>query len=406
MKMNKKIAGLALVTLLAPTILTAQQAFAETSTTAESTQQTAPTVDSSTIESLPLESTTIESTAASTSDTVFSSESTTSESTVEESASAETSTSTTETTSSSEEKKESKATKVSVPVHFIDESGAPISSTTLTGEVGKTASTSIPKGYAVSIISAPGFDTYAIAGVIYLSGILSDSMPAITVSLYATSSPGADINLVDQEGLPVLGVQGTFYVGNINDSFTFIAPEVRGYRLVGNPTIPVTLTDKLQTIDVVYERITTKLTIICLDTSGNNLMDENQVFEGKFGETGTFTPAWFPGMQLISVNGAPVPDPITVEFTDTDQTMTLVYADIWQEPLWPIDPIPAPSTITPVAPVVEPLNAVLPPVEQKKKSTLPATGEKTNGITLSVLGMTVIAGVYFTKKKRENELKS
>lgn len=408
MTMNKKLAKVVLVTLLAPTILTTQQAIAEELPTIASTQESIPTIDSSTIEGSSFPSTTTEET---TTETIASSESQPEESTITESSTVESSTlvssnSTTETSSSIDTGKQSKAV-ISVPVTFVDNLGTTISATTLSGDAGATVSAAIPAGYAVASISAPDFAAEALDGIIYVTGTLSDSMAPITVTLYATSSQGAEINLVDEDGNPVFGVRGTFFVGDIGDTFTYNAPEVRGYRLVGNPVITITLTDQLQNIDVVYERITTKLTVICLDTLGKNLMDKNQVFEGKFGDTGTLSPAWFPGMKLVSVNGLPVTYPINVEFTDQDQIMTLVYdVEKVEEPIEPISPLPKPGQIEKPEPIVEPLNNVLPPVEQEKKTSLPETGEKTNSITLSVLGMTVIAGVYFTKKKRKNECHS
>lgn len=398
MKMSKKFAGLALVTLLAPTLLSAQQAFAEDSTVESSTEQ-AVSFESSTIESTIASSSTEETTVASTSEVSVTSESSVEETTISSTSST---TETTSSTTSSEPKKETKATSLSIPVSFVLADGTSVGTGTLSGEAGTNASIAIPAGYAVSGFSEAGFSDGASNGVIYVSGILSDTITSLTITLYATNSPGVDVNLVDDAGKPVIGEVGTLFVGDIGDTFIYTAPEIRGYKLVSDPTIQITLTDTFQEINVKYERITTNITIICLDTAGNNLMETNQTFSGKFGEIYTLEPAQFFGMQLISIDGTLVTYPIRIEYTDQDQVLTLVYIDLVDPPINPIVPTPAPAVVTSVAPVIEKLNNIPTPKEQPKKA-LPKTGEESNGIALTMLGVSLVATVYFTKKKRADE---
>lgn len=323
---------------------------------------------------------------------------------VEDTALAEDTTVTEDTVENVEETKEKAARAlVSFTITFADETtGAVIDTITVSEEEGSAIGIALPtNGYFV--VDTPvgsGFSVELDENMNpYLVGTVTAATADFTVTMRAFNASGdAQINFVDEAGNPVAGAPSVMLGGEVGDVVSYDPPVIPGYTYSGG-TVSVTLTDALQTIDVVYTRIETTLTVTYLDEAGNQLIAD-ETYTGKFGEVYAFTPASFSGLELISLNGAPFSSadlPITVEMGETDQHMVLVYG----VPAVEVPGSPGqPSQVQPVNTVVE-VRPEVKPVYAKK--TLPETGEKENMVAAAAGMILVAQAAYILKKKKENE---
>lgn len=295
--------------------------------------------------------------------------------------------------------KETKAT-VTMTVDFLLEDGTLIGSDTLTGEEGEVVGFNLEMSVLVIDFDiTSGFEVVydPDSDAAYFIGALDANVPYLSVTVRLVDLAGeVAVNFVDDAGNPVIGAAIVTLGGEVGDVVTYTPAEIAGYTYNGGD-VTVTLTEEEQEVTVVYERVTTNLTVICQDEAGNKLM-EDQVFEGKFAEMYTLTPARISGYTLQSANGAAVDGPINIEFTESDQTMVLVYS----KHVTPV--VPAEPEITPTTPEpqIETMNAPKAAVEEKE---LPETGEgQANGM-LTVIGtMMVVSMAYIVKKKHDHQL--
>ncbi|MBL1225415.1 MucBP domain-containing protein [Enterococcus sp. BWR-S5] len=215
-------------------------------------------------------------------------------------------------------------------VSFVDETtGVLIGSSTIAQEEGTTVVIALPtNGYFV--VDTPVGSGFSVeldaSNNPVLVGEVTSASADFTVTMRAFNASGdAQINFVDEAGNAVAGAPSVMLGGEVGDVVSYDPPVIPGYTYSGG-TVSVTLTDTLQTVNVVYTRIETTLTVTYLDQAGNQLIAD-ETYTGKFGEVYEFTPASFSGLELISMNGAPFTTadlPIVVSMGETDQHMVLV----------------------------------------------------------------------------------
>ena len=136
---------------------------------------------------------------------------------------------------------------------------------------------------------------------------------------------------------------------------------------------------------------------------GNPLMVNK--FTNQLVETGTYTIRYT--IKSTDFDG----NPLRLQSTSVDPKMTVTSKDITLTVL-NREPAPTPATpATPATPILTPTNTDKPVTAPKatakltkeKKKNLPETGEKETNMALSTIGLTLIASVYFMKKRKEND---
>lgn len=456
--MKKYIYG-ALLVLVCPLVLNTQQALASEEGTSEEvaavTETTLPQADptiglpsseeSEVAQAEELTETTEESTEASTEETTTDSEEVSSETTTEESTEASTETSGTEsetettvdteettsdttteetstldeeviTTETSESEAETPATKVAATVDlnvtFVTADGTAISSGAYSGTEGELGYIDVPAGYVVSAISdASFFSSYdSTTKLARIYGTLSPAVTDLTVTVAPTTEASVLINFVDAAGDPMINQSSVLLTGVSGDAYKYQTPTITGYS-GGGTELTGTYTDELVSIDVVYTPVETTLTVVYLDEAGNKLKDD-ETFTGKYGEVYNLTPAWFVGLDLLSLNGTAMTEadlPVEVTMTDADQTFTFVFGKRVTYVPAPVDPVapladpiadPAPNVTQPVSVAV---TKVADPAPLQDK--LPETGTKENSMLITMAGIAlVVQGAYVFKKRQENDL--
>ena len=419
--MKKKV-YVALLTLCCPIILNTQQAFAEESTSSGTTvvssevlEEAVPTetTESSSTQTPETTETIVGSTECTeTTTTTDSSESTstTEEATSSDSATTETTTdSTTETTATTESSEtatsEAADTEVSITVTFVEEgTGTVISQVPVSGIVGDVVGITLPtNGYFV--LDTPvdsGFSVELDENVnpILVGTLTADSKDFEVIMRPFNASGDAQINFIDEEGNPVIGAPNVLLGGEVGDQYSYDPPVLAGYTYSGG-TVTGTLTDTLQTIDVVYTRVQTNVTFLYVDEAGNQIPELiPDTFQVKYGEIWDVTPAKASDWELVSVNGQPYTEadlPIVVTGGEADQTFVLAHRQKGAEVI--VDPVTPPAAAV-ATPAVTP--ALATPPLKVERGTLPKTGEEENSIIASVAGVMVVAqAAYVLKKKHE-----
>ncbi|MGX7149597.1 MucBP domain-containing protein [Enterococcus ureasiticus] len=413
MKKNKRFASLALVTLLAPTLLNAQCALAEETPSAPSEQQQEivpekeqPEAEKEVEPEKQTESETKPETPV---------EESKPENKPEKDPTKEEAKTETEKESEKKEqpKKEKAATNVTVTVSLIDQTTGIIQNLPITGEVGTTTNLELPltagkyefvstsDALAIPIADATGHlglqltfpssatGSYAISVTVrQLAGIVGGNVFVLHLD---------DLGNELTQAVTVLG-------GFVGETYTTEPKNIPGYTLVETPlNYTGTFTETEQSVTYRYDRVQTTVSVVCVDENGVPLGDVVSQ-AGKFNDTFTITAPEVAGYEYLGISQATYSNPSTT-FSGTygleDQNFVATYRKIVEVPATPADPTPNIQT----AAIPNLLNQLPVKTETPKKEhkKLPETGETETSSFVVSMGVTLIAAVYFTKKKREDQ---
>ncbi|MBO0441164.1 MucBP domain-containing protein [Candidatus Enterococcus ikei] len=413
MKKNKRFASLALVTLLAPTLLNAQYVFAEEAPSVPSEQQEVvpeneqpeaekeveaekqPETETEAKPETPAEETKPESKPEKDSEKEVSKPEAEKE------------------VNEKEEAKEEKAvTNVTVNISLIDQTTGSTQSLSITGEVGTTQNVQLPlaagqyefvstsDGMAIPIADATGQLGLQLTFPNSASGIHSISV--IVKQLDGITGGNVYVVHLDDLGNELTDAV-TILGGFIGDIYTTTPKNIPGYTLVNTPenhTGSFIETD--QRVIYSYDRIQTTVSVVCADENGVPLGDVVSQ-AGKFKDTFTITAPELAGYEYLGLSQATYSNASSTldgTFGLEDQHFVATYRKI----------ITVPGT--PEAPTANIQKATIPnllqtPVKtdlsKKVNKNLPETGETEINATMTSIGLVIVAAVYFTKKKRENE---
>ncbi|WP_375178363.1 MucBP domain-containing protein [Enterococcus rotai] len=419
MKTNKKFASLALVTLLAPTLLNAQLAFAEDTQSAPVEQQevvpeekqpeTEKEVDVETQpeaeKEVPQEETKPESKPE--------------PETPKEEAKPETTPEAEKEAEKTETPKKEKAdTNVTVIVNIVDQDAGPIHTLSFTGEAGTTQNVSLELttgAYTfVSTSNGMAIPVADAAGNLGLQLTFPDTNQIVSVTVKKLAGiVGGNVYVahIDDRGLELTQAI-TILGGFIGESYTTEPRNIPGYILVNTPVNSVgEFTDTEQEVIYRYDRVKTTVSVVCVDENGVPLGDVVSEV-GKFDDTFTITAPEVPGYEYLGISQAAYSASPSMTFEGTygleDQSFVATYRKIVEVPAVPAAPTaPTPGIQTTTAPTLlqETIKTELLKTEPTKKEhkKLPETGETETSSFVASLGLTIIAAVYFTKKKREDE---
>lgn len=417
MKKNKRFASLALVTLLAPTLLNAQCAFAEEAPSVPSEQQEVVPEKEQPEAEKEVEPEKQPETEAKPETPV---EETKPESKPEKDPSKEEAKPEAEKeTKEKEQPKEDKAaTTVTVMISLIDQTTGTTQVIPIAGEVGTTKNIGLPleagryefvstsDGLAIPIVDETGQLGLQLTFPNSNTGIHNIS---VTVRQLAGIVGGNvfvlhldDLGNELTEALTVLN-------GFIGENYTTVAQNIPGYTLVNTPlNNNGSYTETEQTVIYRYDRVQTTVSVICVDENGEPLGEVvSQV--GKFKDTFTITAPEVPGYEYLGISQATYSNPSTTfsgSYGLEDQHFVATYRKIVEVPATPAAPTPSIQTAT-IPNLLEqvPVKTELLNNKQSKKDhkKLPETGEAETSSLVASIGLTIIAGVYFTKKKREDQ---
>ncbi len=241
----------------------------------------------------------------------------------------------------------------------------------------------------VDVISVNGGDFAFNAANNTLVGTASKDLTVkIVVKQLKPFAIQASIKFVDEEGNPVIGSSPTKIFGEPGSVANYTAPKIAGYKYVGPAEITLPDADG-GTVELEYERLPLTLTYKAVDESGNALLEDDYVIDGKIGDAGVLSIPTIPGYKYIG-EGTPSTKPgydsdIPFEFGSTSEVITLVCAETGEEKTG---------------------NVVDPKVENKKEVTeekvLPKTGIATGLTALAGTGL-IAAGSFISLSKRKNK---
>lgn len=417
MKSNKKFASLALVTLLAPTLLNAQHAFAEETQPAPVEQQEVVTE-----EVQPEAEKEVDVETQPEAEKEVSKEDANTESKPEKEASKEDAkpevTPDAEKEAGKEEtpKKDKADTNVTVLVDVVDETDGLIHTLSLTAEAGSTdvyalgltpgaytfVSTSDPM--AIPVADAAGnlglqltFPS-ATSGVHAISVTVKKLDGIIGGNVYVAHLDDRGVELT--QAITILG-------GFVGETYTTEPKSVPGYFLVSTPDNHAgSFNEVEQEVIYRYDRVQTTVSVVCVDENGVPL--GNVVSEvGKFEDAFTITAPEVPGYEYLGISQAAYSANPSMTFEGTygleDQSFVATYRKIVDVPTIPTAPTaPTPGIQKTTIPSLLPA-PIKTDLVKKEHKTLPETGETETSSFVASLGLTIIAAVYFTKKKREDE---
>ncbi|EOL50809.1 MucBP domain-containing protein [Enterococcus caccae] len=415
MKRNKKFASLALVSLLAPTLLNAQQVLAEETQTAPVEQQevvpekeqpeaekeveveTQPEAD----KEVPKEDAKPESKPE--------------QEVPKEEAKPET---TPDTEKDKTPNKEEADTKVTVHVSVFDETEGLIKTLSFTDEAGSTRTYALeltPGAYTLVSTSdpmaIPAADEFGNLGVQITMPTATSGTHSISVTvkkLEGTIGGNVYVAHIDDRGFEITQAV-TIMGGFVGDRYTTTPKNVPGYFLVNTPANHEGYFNETnQEVIYRYDRVQTNVSVVCVDENGTPL-GEVVSRSGKFEDTFTITAPEVPGYEYLGISQAAYSANPSMTFEGTygveDQSFVATYRKIVEVPAIPTAPTPDIETAAIPNLLPTPIKTDLVKKESVKKEhkKLPETGEAETSSFVASVGLTIIAAVYFTKKKREDE---
>lgn len=412
MKKRKHLVSLTLVTLLAPTLLNAQYVFAEEAQPVTAEQQEMdsekeqPETEKEAESEKPTEATPEAPTEEAKPENKPGQDSSKEEAKEEEN-------------TTDVPKNERANTQITVVVSLIDETpGGITQSLSFTGEAGTTQNVQLPlapgeyefistsDGMAVPIADATGqlglqltfpnstTDTHYISvSVKRLAGIIGGNV-------YVTHIDDVGNELT--QAITVLG-------GFVGESYTTEPKVIPGYTLISTPVNHAgTFLDTEQSVVYRYDRVQTTVSIVCVDENGTPLGDVVS-HVGKFKDTFTITAPEILGYEYMGISQSTYSTSPSTTFKGTygleDQNFVATYKKIVDVPTTPGDPKPdiQKTTIPDLLPTTVKTELVKKDLVKKEYKNLPNTGEAETNSLIATLGLTIIAAVYFTKKKREDQ---
>lgn len=410
MKTNKKFASLALVTLLAPTLLNAQLAFAEDTQPAPVEQQEVVSEEKQPEAEKEADVETQPEAEKEVPQEETQPESKPEQETPKEEAKPET---TPEAEKTETPKKEKAATNVTVIVNIVDQDAGPINTLSFTGEAGTTQNVALsltPGAYTfVSTSDAMAIPVADATGNLGLQLTFPDTNQIVSVTVKKLAGiVGGNVYVahIDDRGLELTQAI-TVLGGFIGESYTTEPRNIPGYILVSTPANSIgAFTDTEQEVIYRYDRVQTTVSVVCVDENGVPLGDVVSEV-GKFDDAFTITAPEVPGYEYLGISQAAYSASPSMVFEGKygleDQSFVATYRKIVEVPTIPAAPTaPTPGIQTTTVPTLlaEPIKTA--PIKKEHKK-LPETGETETSSFVASLGLTIIAAVYFTKKKREDE---
>ncbi|MHC5215129.1 LPXTG cell wall anchor domain-containing protein [Enterococcus sp. LJL128] len=429
--MKKVLYCVALAALCCPTVLSAQQVFAEGTPAydAASSEAVQEAIENSLTE-LP----------EGTTETTESSEltegtETTEESSTEDESSEETETTTEETTEEAEVPVETETTEEAVLPEVVEElaaeevatqkvaavtmkinfihNGSLIHVEEIVGFDGEPWNMSAPKGYVVSSISDIRItsNNSAVSGSV--QGYLSSDLTVLTVELSLPTDTSVVFNYVDDQNYIITGGYPVPYItGTPGEKYTFNPPEIRGYIYEGGPITGIFGNSGTELFHVKYTRLEYDLNIVCVDENGNQFYSETH--RKKWDDHIWINPQIFSDRELIGfddlldIEGNPITAndfPYLYTFIIGGETLVFRY-----KTLSTIEELPGINNVVPPATIVQPVvhnnlapeQVILPLTNTttKTENQLPATGEESSAVALIVgTSMAAYAGFLLLKKK-------
>ncbi|MBO0475114.1 MucBP domain-containing protein [Enterococcus ureasiticus] len=415
MKKNKRFASLALVTLLAPTLLNAQCALAEEtpSVPAEQQQEVVPEKEQPEAEKEVEPEKQPEPESETKPETPV--EETKPENKPEKDPTKEEAKPEAEKEAEKKEqpKEEKAATNVTVTVSLIDQTTGIIQNLPITGEAGSTTNIKLP-------LPAGQYEFVSTSDALAIPIADATSQLGLQLTFPSSATGSYDISVTVRQLAGIVG--GNVFVlhlddlgneltqavtilgGFVGEGYTTEPKNIPGYTLVETPLNNIgTFTETEQSVTYRYDRVQTTVSVVCVDENGVPLGDVVSQ-AGKFNDTFTITAPEVAGYEYLGISQATYSNPSTT-FSGTygleDQNFVATYKKIVEVPATPADPTPSIQTVA----VPNLLNQVPVKTENPKKEhkKLPETGETETSSFVVSMGVTLIAAVYFTKKKREDQ---